>query len=422
MVTTTIPDIGPTRTDVSMVSDSSIFKSFDGTQVTESENHPLWNIARTRPGEFHGDIGGDFFSKKQYTLNANPGSTFLSGEDLDQYGHGTRFTYNGPWLAQAPDDCRYPPYSFSSDSELKKLGTQAIALCSPTSPVANLSTFLGEFLFEGIPESVGATLKKLRSINPKSIAKAVSKDHLNLQFGWLPIFSDIHQVFGAILNAQKIIDQFDRDSGKIVRRGWKFPPETTYDIQVASAARYGPWTLGGSNILYSYSKPPKGQVMLETKVVKRRWFSGAFTYYLPPMRPNGFTTDQVARKIALSQKVLGLGATPDDVWNLLPWSWLVDWFSNIGDFGKNLDAKIIDLQVLKYGYMMEHVVSSYKYTLVGPYYLHNNTIGPVPPSIEMVSETKRRIGAGPYGFGLTYDGLSALQKSILVALGITHKK
>jgi len=418
----TIPQIGPKRTDVSSVINSSSFKSFDGKQVTVSENHPQWNYARNHPNEFHGDIGGDFLSTRTYTLNANPGSTHLSGNDLDQYGHGSIFNYSGPWLCQAPEDCRYPPFANSSDSSLRALGTTAISLCAPTNPVANLSTFLGEFLSEGLPKSLGAAIMNLRSFNPKTVAKAAAEDHLNVQFGWLPIISDLRKIHHALRDAQKIIDQFDRDSGKIVRRGWKFKPETSYDIVAASGARYGPWTLGGSNLLYSQTKLPKGQVMLETKVSKHRWFSGAFTYYLPPSAPNKFTSDQVARRIAQSQKVLGAGLTPDDVWNLLPWSWLVDWFVNIGDLGKNLDAKIVDLQVLMYGYMMEHTVSSYKYTLVGPYWLHNESIGPVPPSVEMVSETKRRIAAGPYGFGVTYDGLSAMQKSILAALGITRKR
>lgn len=417
------PRIGPSRSDTTRhPAGSTAFNALNGTQITVSENHPEWKFLRKHSGKFLGNVGGGFDTRRRYVTGIPNQPYAMSGIEFDDDSHRsyTQVTYKGPFLPQAPGDCQFPPYAASSDGELRSWGTKAIALASPTNPTANVSTFLGEFLSEGLPKSIGSAIKHLRSFDPRAIAKAISEEHLGVQFGWLPILSDIQSIHSALQNAQKILDQLDRDSGKMVRRGWKFKPETEFDITAVSADRYGPWTDGYSSIWYSRSKPPRGQVMREYKVTRNRWFSGAYTYYVPPASPNGFTSDQVARRIIQSQKLLGAGATPDDVWNLLPWSWLVDWFSNIGDIGKNLDAMILDNQVLVFGYMMEHTVASYTYTLVGPYYLQDGSVGPVPPSITCVSETKRRISASPYGFGLTYDGLSTMQKSILGALGISR--
>lgn len=412
------PTAGPPRSSAE-IETSDAFSQFDGTQVTVSENHPLWNTAR-KSGKFLGDIGGEFLTTKRYTtLIGDPNVYWTGTSGGPGEGGWTTMSYTGPFLPQSPYDCSYPPVSMSSDSTLIDLGTKAIAGCSPVNPSSNVTTFLGEFVSEGIPESVGASIAKLRKFDPKKIAKAASKDFLNVEFGWLPIISDLKSIHNSLRHAQDIIDQLDRDSGKMVRRGWKFKPVTENEIIPVSNAQKAPFALDGSSLWVSLTKRPQGQVFREFSQTREIWFKGAFTYLVPPQRPNGFTSDDIARRIIQAQAVLGAGLTPDDIWNLLPWSWLVDWFSNIGDFLKNLDAMIVDNQVLMYGYMMEHVVSSYTYTLVGPYYLFAGGTGKQPPAVKMVTETKRRVVATPYGFGLTYAGLTGMQKAILAALGIT---
>jgi hypothetical protein len=69
-----------------------------------------------------------------------------------------------------------------------------------------------------------------------------------------------------------------------------------------------------------------------------------------------------------------------------------------------------------YGYIMEHSIVRDTYTLSATGF---NQPQAVPPAT-FVTETKLRRGANPFGFGLTWDGLSTFQKSILAALGITR--
>jgi hypothetical protein len=76
----------------------------------------------------------------------------------------------------------------------------------------------------------------------------------------------------------------------------------------------------------------------------------------------------------------------------------------------------IDNQVLAYGYMMEHTIEKYTYHFVGPHKLKTKKD---PDPVTLVRESKIRRRATPYGFGITWDGFSSFQLSILAALGLS---
>jgi hypothetical protein len=117
-----------------------------------------------------------------------------------------------------------------------------------------------------------------------------------------------------------------------------------------------------------------------------------------------------------AKKIFGLQLTPETIWNLAPWSWAVDWFTNVGDVIANLSDWINDGLVMQYGYMMEYKYSKITYTPVGPSMFRS---GNRPTQVSLVSETKTRRRASPFGFGLTWNGLSPKQLAIAASLGIT---
>jgi hypothetical protein len=155
-------------------------------------------------------------------------------------------------------------------------------------------------------------------------------------------------------------------------------------------------------------------VICVTETTRNRWFSGAFTYYLPS---DYSTRGAMARQLAMAKKTIGLSLTPDVVWNLAPWSWAADWFFNVGDVLSNVTDWATDGLVMKYGYMMEHTRSVNTYYYSGFTGLKSGHAVPTP--LSLVVETKQRRKANPFGFGLTWGGLSPRQLSILAALGIT---
>jgi hypothetical protein len=132
-------------------------------------------------------------------------------------------TYTGPVLPLNPIYVQFPSAVTVSESKLNQLGTTAIARCSPSNPTADASVFLKETLSEGIPHLFLDQLKSLRGMTNHSRRKALGESYLNLEFGWKPFVSDLRSISKAILDANATMLQYERDSGKVVRRSYYFP-------------------------------------------------------------------------------------------------------------------------------------------------------------------------------------------------------
>lgn len=389
-----------------------------GYQITDTESHPEWRD-HVR-GRFTGDIGGPFTSKKQWAAAVPDGPIALHGVQGTGANHTNVTTddYLGPCLPLPPisGQIAFPSFINSSDSKLNQLGTDAIARCSPVNPSADLASAIGETISEGLPRLIGGTLGQWRNLTNRQRRRAIGEEYLNYQFGWVPLVSDIHDFCHSIVRLQPQIEDLERNSGKLVRRRYEFPDSITEDLTLYRD-KYSPYYTPSSSALTNPLKWNKGQVYRTEIKAIRRWFSGAFTYYIPP-RDGSLRTD-MARAVLLAKKTLGISLTPDTVWNLTPWSWIIDWFSNADSVIQNWTNWALYNQVLWYGYMMEHSVHAYRYTFVGETSFKQPTS---VPDLLMVSEMKLRRKATPYGFGVSYSTLSTIQKAILAALGVSRSK
>jgi hypothetical protein len=286
-------------------------------------------------------------------------------------------------------------------------GTTAIAQSSPTNPVANFGTALGELMKDRLP-----SIPFLKDLERRaSLAFKAGDEFLNVVFGWEPLVADIKDTAKALTHARTVIKQFERDAGKQVRRRFVFPTEYSVEtIQVASYAEpwYGPTSSGPASTSIG-----GGPLMRTRETTKEIWFSGAFTYHMP----KGYFSLGAGDVQGKLDKLLGLDLTPSLVWELAPWSWAVDWVTNIGDGISNLSAWTQFGQVLRYGYIMETTSVRDTYTLT-PSGGDKSSIAVVAPVV-LESIVKKRLKANPYGFGVTWEGLNPIQLAILGALGIT---
>jgi len=300
----------------------------------------------------------------------------------------------------------FPSSNYRTDVQLEALGATAVARCKPTNSPADLGVALGEVFKDGLPSLVGSASWKHRSLS----AKQAGDEYLNVQFGWLPLVSDVRKTAETMRKARAVIEQYERDANKVVRRRYEFPIEHNRTETYLGRT----WPYGPSPSLQSEGTlQPKLTKVVETSV--RTWFSGAFTYHLP----SGYDSRKEMDKAALfADKILGLNLTPDTFWNLAPWSWAVDWFSNTGDVISNVTDLGTDGLVMRYGYMMEESTSKVTYTLENAPICYQS----VPVSdVSFVTTTKKRVAANPYGFGVTWSGLSPKQVSILSALGLSRR-
>jgi hypothetical protein len=299
-----------------------------------------------------------------------------------------------------------------SMNDLVVFGTKSVKETVPNKPSVNIAVSLGELVREGIPSLVGAAFLKDRS----AYFRNLGSEYLNVQFGWAPFIRDLQSLASLGQTANHRLQQWARDSGRIVRRNRTFEEdEVTYDV--TGSGQF--CTPSGLQIPGSSSLSSR-----TTGTVHRKWrFSAAYTYYVPPAeRLNGLAAYESQMNILLGTRI-----TPEVLWNLAPWTWLADWFANIGDIIANISALSTDELVMHYGYASfsfkqhEHrsqtvIHPGFRILEGAPYYGRGGFVH----DMDIYYENRDRIVASPFGFGLTLAGLFFQQLAILGALGLSR--
>lgn len=385
-----------------------------GSQYTESEGHP-WRSRRSNGGLQ--DIGGNFFTQKKYLHVPIRRNNIAIRQTIVPGTYCRTLTYRGvvfiPKVVFA--DSWFPPAMCSSKTELAALGATAVARCKPTNSVADLTTFLGETMKDGVAKLPLLNLWKERT----DLARKSGDEFLNVEFGWLPMISDITKFADGVVHAGNVVSQYERDAGKVVRRQYSFPPrrETLSNVEVNPGS--GLNTNAFDSDYVNFGAWNDGTCYRTREISQDRWFSGAFTYYLP----TGYDSRSAMDRFGTLADRLGLELTPANVWEWAPWSWAADWVSNTGDVLSNISDFANDGLFMRYGYMMEHTIVKDTYTRKNQNLLSAIATGQSSVSpVSFVTETKQRVGANPFGFGLTWEGLSSTQKAILAALGLSKTK
>lgn len=375
----------------------------NGRQITVSEGHQF----DQKLGRY--DSGGPFYTSR-FSYKINP-------VDIDGVVGASNRIYSGPCYCPPPTEAECNSLGFFSNfnqlgSENKDLlntsGATAISRCSPVNPASNLGTGLTENLHEGLPHVPGIRLWKDKTLRAKNAAD----EYLNQVFGWLPLVGEINDVVKVARNTRDILKAYHDNEGSDVHRTYNFPSEHTSSSGSAH---------DGNAVFPNWETSMLSAAHGATRTVSRvsetkRWFSGCFTYGLPP------STDNWRRAIGYgsdADALYGIALSPDIVWELTPWSWAVDWFTNTGDIVNNFTNFELAGQVMRYGYIMEETIDRVTATLSNTAF--NNEmwrVGPLTSSVECV--TKRRAPANPFGFGLTWEGMSPSQLLIAAALGITR--
>jgi hypothetical protein len=376
-----------------------------GLQVTADENHSAEaiNLENGR-----GDVGGDFTSTRRWCQVDDGQRHHFDAQGMDPGGTWRHQIYDGPVLSITPHNNLFTENSLGN---LTTLGATAISRCKPTNNISNLSTDFVELYQGGLPSFWGSHLWKDRT----NIARGAGNEYLNQEFGWLPLVSDIRNASYALANADRLMNDYESRSGHEVRRRYEFPLVDTRTTEVQSAAA-DPIVFGFNpqQLLIDSSKS-RYPIYKTTRSYRRTWFSGAFTYHLPT---DYFSRTWLGEKAREASYLFGIELTPEVVWNATPWTWAIDWFSNAGDVVSNLSDWATDGLVMRYGYIMEHSFTSVTYFSTASRF---KPLGQVrPTSVTACVESKRRMKASPFGFGVSWNSFSPRQLAIAAALGIVR--
>jgi hypothetical protein len=418
-------------------------------QITVSEGHPYWNVIKHSQGKIKPDVGGDFETTRWSTILDR---TVYDSAYVDWYGrvwsahgnmipsigagYGTAFEGWG-YIDKNTDPGTLPrkfPALSSSDNELIVAGASAIAKTRPDLSPVNVVQFLVELRRDGIPfasklsKDVFDKALKRQSRHDATLAlrspRAAADAFLENAFGLQPIISDLKAFRDINTKGLSTLDNLIANHGKTIRRRYDFP--ITNETTIAwhgGAAQFGfdtqfAWSYEGffEGDLGDFRRPMYNDYF-DVQTSKKAWFKGAYSIYMPP------DNEPISRLRAAADKLrwdYGVELNLSTLYDLTPWSWLIDWQFNLGDLIRNVDKWSNDAVVLQYGYVMEETKSKYVVSPRKVVFNGNTAPSRHVPSMGVLAHKKRRIRATPYGFGLVYGDLSDYQKAILAALGITR--
>jgi len=205
--------------------------------------------------------------------------------------------------------CTYPTWAgYSSNLVLgnvnwKALSAQAMDEMMPTFSEGGES--LVNFMLE---------LKQLKDLfhlwnRSRGFLKNISGAHLNVSFGWRPFLSDVERLRGALRNFQKKLRRLQEEANKPLKRHYR------RFTDLVSLPTNNPAT------------DASGIHRIETRWIQRPVYCATvqYSYVMPDM-------SLVSNQIKGFLDSLGVQWNPSIIWNAIPYSFVVDWFFNVGDW------------------------------------------------------------------------------------------
>jgi hypothetical protein len=248
-------------------------------------------------------------------------------------------------------------------------------------------------------------------MNPKGLADSF----LNAQFGWAPFIRDIRDVLDVVNNYHSYISDLSARNGKWEHREAVLEEKTTDSVLLTGSGYKvtpggflvdqfcqldGSWTSR-----FTYSKRETVKV----------WCSGDYTFYRPSFDMSQSDYDSGMNQVRRLMTLLGTDISPSLLWKITPWTWLIDWFTNIGNMIEAADAAALDGVISKNVYLM----MSWTRDLILQQEINMFSRPLAFEFTRRVTSKQRGHAETPFNFGLLPGDLSAKQLTILGALGIS---
>jgi len=407
---------GSARTDIPAV---------DRYLATHGRSHRDFNRALTEDNLTIGDAGLHSFAVDRFRREVGTLSYELPDAGKTQVQNDYVLTgWSGSHWPVLTD------FDTPSENTRKSVGQQAYLNSLPRDQ-ADLAVLIGEIALNPVralavpgQASVKAASRQVRGKSarrkaavrrhrqirglPLEEARAAADDYLAYIFGVRPTVSSLDALAESLTRSRRHAETISRHGTRRYRRR-----KTVRYLNRSASSLAPPHT-----IYVGTGNQFQGSIHLFRSSTQRIWWSGAFR-----MTPS-YTDDWLGRCSSFFHEVdylTGLGLDVRAAWDLIPFSFMADWFANTGDF---LEARqiIADYNVVsEYGYIMCHTRQERQQIALG-----GIRVGISPPVLQPVSvlstevrETKRRDACKAFGFETDFSGLNAFQWSALTALGLS---
>lgn len=341
----------------------------------------------------------------------------------DRHVGQSQFTYFNWPVGQNYIYPTYSPTQLVSPALKNSVASGVIASANPWAPKASLAQTILELMTGDVP----SVLKNLRKhlAGMQSLKKTAGSDWLNVQFGWVPLVNDIKATVEVLLKLHMLLlgsDNYRRTRGGDLGE-WARNVDTPYDRSLylsgpLSSSFASPYWKDYQNTGTPLSYPgyiPEGRWNRSVRITADFRFSAKYHRgAVPNSKERGY--------IERATELLGLEITPAVLWEITPWTWLLDWASNLGSLASNLSLLDWSNVLLDYAYLTFVVKTEGSISWQGS---KSNDAGRFNLNHSFISqgysiEEKVREQASPYGFSVGWDGLSPSQLAILTALGMSR--
>lgn len=158
---------------------------------------------------------------------------------------------------------------------------------------------------------------------PRGLSKRYSDAWLQWRLAWLPFVSDIEKLMSGIQSFERDVRQFVNREGKRQQRYWGRSVPSQFSASVLAVGQYVPPELRYMNNLYT-----NWSWVIEERLSADPRFNATMRYrYLlnDRLRSEAGTLNGFLDR-------LGVNGNPAILWNAIPFTFVVDWFVNVGGY------------------------------------------------------------------------------------------
>ena len=330
---------------------------------------------------------------------------------------------NQPWIS-------YPLWSFDASltTALQRQGTANgfFAESAPERPTAHLLTTVVELLRGDIPSLLKNYQKAMMNYKRKSRSVSYAGgEYLNIMFGWMPLINEYANVLKVLIGLDRMV--YSESNRR--HRAWDGPSESSVNDHANIGHVAQPYNTGGFGERFqtisgspNVGNPGRWNVRASTLVKEDYRFSSRFSALV---KPNSKSVGFVERAEEVLRQ-LGLVDDPTILWELTPFSWLVDWVANIGNSITNAHilSPLSGRHAVDYAYFTTQLTrvveeSPFGFDSARDWFVTFEYAMPTPKGYHS-SVSRVRDRATPFGFGTQLGSLNASQYAILIALGLAR--
>lgn len=277
--------------------------------------------------------------------------------------------------------------------------------------------------------------------NPRSLKQA-GGTFLNAVFGIEPTLSDLQRVAETVVSADSILAEYIRQERRKLRRS---ATHTYYDFNdsgvisgvfsgfqspTLATCAFGPITAKAARVLptteYSRNDVMLCDVAWSLHASQTLTGFATYEYFIP--KPTGIE-ERLGRYKQMASRLAGGGLTLPVIWELTPWTWLTDWFVDVGGLLR-YQQTVVDNQLVasRQGYTLrESTVAAVHFSghhldysrVVNPYTFTSSRFSGGASTFRK-QYVYRRPG-NPFGLSPTWT-LSKQQWAIVAAMGLSRSE